>query len=199
MEPNDPRLARLRAALERRPARRAARSPGVHEAAVALVLRPRETVELLLIQRAIHESDPWSGHMAFPGGRRDPTDPDLIATAFRETSEETGVALARTGELIGALDEVEPSSPRLPPVLIAPFVTSVPPDTDAVPNPREVQATIWVPLSALRDESAATSILVRLEEGDLSFPALRYRHYEIWGLTRRILLQFLEIANAAGL
>jgi len=199
MEHHDPRLARLRAVLEQRPARRAARSPGVREAAVAVVLRPRESIEVLLIQRAIQENDPWSGHMAFPGGRRDPDDPDLIATAFRETSEETGVPLARTGKLIGALDEVAPANPRLPPILIAPFVTSVPPDTDAVPNPREVQAAIWVPLPALRDESAATSILVRLEGGSLSFPALRYGDYEIWGLTRRILLQFLEVAREAGI
>ncbi|HEX7118826.1 MAG TPA: CoA pyrophosphatase [Longimicrobiales bacterium] len=195
---DDPRLKLLERALERRPAARQPRDPDVQEAAVALVLRPREELELLLIQRAEHEHDPWSGHMALPGGRREPEDGDLVATAFRETHEETGVPLARTGSLLGRLDELLPGNPRLPRILIAPYVVGVPADTNAVPDPREVAAALWIPLPALRDPEAVSEILIELEDGHRAYPSLRYREYEIWGLTHRILTQFLAVAEDCG-
>src|SRR5690606_38544094 len=133
------------------------------------------------------ETDPWSGHMALPGGRRDPTDPDLVATAFREADEETGVALARYGHLLGMLDELHPRNPRLPSVTVAPFVVGVPPDTTAKPDEQEVSAALWVPLSALRAPEARDEILVELEEGPRAFPSFRYGEHVIWGLTHRIL------------
>ncbi|HEX6938229.1 MAG TPA: CoA pyrophosphatase [Longimicrobiales bacterium] len=195
---DDPRLAALERALERRPAQAPPRGAGVREAAVALVLRPRDELELLLIKRAEHENDPWSGHMALPGGRRDTGDEDLVATAFRETEEETGVPLARTGSLLGALDEILPGNPRLPRIVVAPFVVGVPADTSAVPDSREVDAALWIPLPALRDPAAVSEILIELEEGRRAYPALRYQEYQIWGLTHRILTQFLEVADACG-
>ncbi len=199
MAVDDPRLALLRGALERHPAARVPRTPRAIEAAVALVLRPRESLELLLIKRAEHESDPWSGHIALPGGRRHPEDEDLLATAMRETAEETAVPLARTGRLLGALDEVEPSTPRLPPIIIAPFVLGVGPDTTAVPDAREVDAALWVPLDALRDPAAISEILIELEEGERrAFPSLRYGDHVIWGLTHRILTRFMRIAEECG-
>jgi 8-oxo-dGTP pyrophosphatase MutT (NUDIX family) len=77
-------------------------------AAVAVTLAPGpEELEVLLIRRAEHEGDPWSGHMAFPGGHHDPTDPTLAATAERETLEEVGIDLARHGRLVSRLDEVQ--------------------------------------------------------------------------------------------
>ncbi|HEY8468092.1 MAG TPA: CoA pyrophosphatase, partial [Longimicrobiales bacterium] len=188
-----------RGALERRPAGRIDRSPGTIEAAVALLLRPRDTLELLLIKRAEHEADPWSGHIALPGGRRHAEDADLIATAVRETAEETAIQLGRAGWLLGALDEVEPRTPRLPPLAIAPFVFGVDPETTAVPDPREVDAALWVPLDALRDPGAVSEILIELGDGQRrSYPSLRYGEHVIWGLTHRILTQFLAIAEEIG-
>lgn len=190
---DDPRLVQLRRAFETRAAAAAERAADMREAAVALVLRPREEVELLLIKRAELRGDPWSGHVALPGGRRSATDEDLLATAARETEEEVGVPLARVATFIGALDEVAPSTPRLPPLIIAPFVFAVPADTAAHPDPREVQAALWVPLSALRDTAALSEIQVVTPSTPLTFPSLVYGDYTIWGLTYRILQQFLSV------
>ena len=88
----DPRLIRLaavRSALEgRRP--REERAPEARPAAVSLVLTETDGgLAALFIERAARAGDPWSGQIALPGGRRDPVDPDLLATAIRETREET--------------------------------------------------------------------------------------------------------------
>ncbi len=191
----DARFHELRRAFAQYSPQMAERYQGAREAAVALVIRPGEELELLLIKRAEHETDPWSGHVALPGGRRAQDDEDLLRTAMRETQEEVGVTLGADGQLIGRLDEVSPRSPRLPPIIIAPFIFAVPMDTTPVIDTREVEAAIWVPFSALRDESAASEILITLEGGSRAFPSLIYGEYVIWGLTHRILTRFLEIID----
>jgi 8-oxo-dGTP pyrophosphatase MutT (NUDIX family) len=81
--------------------------PARPRAAVAVVLRDADDgPEVLLIERARHPEDPWSGHMAFPGGRVDPADSDTRAAAERETLEEVGLPLAGA-ELLGRLDDLE--------------------------------------------------------------------------------------------
>ncbi|HUF51675.1 MAG TPA: CoA pyrophosphatase [Longimicrobiales bacterium] len=194
---DDPRLIQLRRAFEGRVAAAAERAPGMKEAAVALVLRPQAELELLVIRRAELQGDPWSGHVALPGGRRSRVDGDLVVTACRETSEEVGVPLARVGNLIGALDEVAPLTPRLPPIIIAPFVYAVPSGTTVQPDAREVQAALWIPLSALRDTAALSEISVTASGATWTVPSLVYGDYVIWGLTYRVLQQFLEVAGSA--
>ena len=136
--------------------------------------------------------------MAFPGGTRRIDDTSLVATAYRETEEETGVPLAEKGVLLGTLHPVTPMTVLLPSIVIAPFVLAVPGDTHAEPDRQEVVATFWVPLSALRDEAAVTELLLDLGDRQQSFPSLRYGDQMIWGLTHRILSQFLHVMDVAG-
>jgi 8-oxo-dGTP pyrophosphatase MutT (NUDIX family) len=192
----DPRIVQIRHAFEARPAAAASRTDERREAAVSLIVRPGTQLELLLIRRAELHGDPWSGHVALPGGRRGPGDVDLLDTARREAEEEVGVPLRRVGTFIGALDELSPSTPLLPPIVIAPFVLAVPPETAARPDPREVQSAIWVPLDALSAAGAAAETAVDMPTGRHSFPCLVYQDFVIWGLTYRILRQFLEVAGA---
>jgi 8-oxo-dGTP pyrophosphatase MutT (NUDIX family) len=164
------------------------------QAAVALVVRGREPLEVLLIKRARRAGDPWSGHMAFPGGRRDPADDTLLRTAVRETVEEIGLDLEDAGVHLGRLEVVRPASPHLPRMTITPHVFGVPAETPAAATSEEVDAVHWVSLDLLRDPATRAEIEIRLPGGSQRFPGLRVAGDVVWGLTYRILEDFLARA-----
>ncbi|MCG6987771.1 MAG: CoA pyrophosphatase [Gemmatimonadetes bacterium] len=164
----------------------------VLQAAVSVVLRGRERLDLLLIKRARSERDPWSGHMALPGGRRDASDESLLDTAVRETLEETGIDLESVGVHLGRLDEVVPRSVRLPKLVIAPFVFGVAGDVSARVASREVDAVHWVTLEKLRAPETRREVEIPLPGGARTFPCFDVASEIVWGLTHRILTQFLE-------
>jgi len=194
-----PDVRRLRAALAARPGVRIDAADGVRRlAAIALVLRPGVGVgmegdpELLMIKRAEAEGDPWSGHIACPGGRMEPGDHDLEQTAIRETWEETGVDLARDGRVFGALDYISPRTPSLPPIIVRPFIAVVKPELEIVQS-SEVAEAFWVPLAALRERAAWGTAMVPVRGyGERQVTAFRHGNYTVWGLTERVLRQFLE-------
>lgn len=163
------------------------------QAAVSLVIRSSARLELLLIKRARSERDPWSGHMALPGGRRDATDTSLVATAIRETREETGLDLADAGRHLGHLEEVATRSPRLPRLTIAPFVFGVGEDAHANADSSEVDAVHWVSLDDLRAPGSQEDVEIPLPGETRSFPCFRVAGEPVWGLTFRILKQFLDV------
>lgn len=158
-------------------------------AAVAVVLAP-DPDAVLLIRRAERVGDPWSGHMALPGGRQEPSEPDLFTTAVRETAEEVGLTLGR-GDLIGTLDDVVPRTPILPPIAVRPHVFALSHRPALTLNP-EVAGARWVPLDLLLDP--ATQDLVRLDIRGESreFPAFRLDASLVWGMTERILSSLLR-------
>jgi 8-oxo-dGTP pyrophosphatase MutT (NUDIX family) len=192
----DPRILALRAALSRRRHPPPPPDPSLSEAAVLLALRRSDPLELLLIERAEKEGDPWSGHMALPGGRRDPADAGLLETALREAREETGI-IVPPAAVLGPLEQLRPSYRRRFSLLIAPFVAVVPVDAEAIPAPAEVETAVWVPLPHLASESAVDEVLIELEEGTAPFPALSYQEFVIWGLTHRIITGFMDVAREA--
>jgi len=181
-------LARVRKALAGRGPATGTRSADERSAAVAAVLRSRpEGAEVLLIRRAAREGDPWSGHMAFPGGREDEADPDLYHTAVRETHEEVGLDLQRYGSLLGRLDDI-PAIARGQRVgmNIAPFVFELIEERPLVTN-EEVEETIWAPLSPLARGDTTTTVDYVLEGRHLALPAFDVRGRIVWGLTYRML------------
>jgi 8-oxo-dGTP pyrophosphatase MutT (NUDIX family) len=196
-----PTLDALRAALPPLPRTRVVPEEvdRIH-AAVALILRqrPASPVELLLIKRAEHPRDPWSGHMALPGGRMEPQDPHLLATAVRETREETGVVLSGSDEgpdgesFLGLLPRIAPSSRNIPRVAVVPHVFVAGPETEARAFSHEVERVLWVTLDALTDPTVQDSIEIVLPGGPRRFPGYRFADDVVWGLTYRILSEFLE-------
>ena len=186
-------LTLLRATLGARPPSRVPAVPPLREAAVALVLAPdrNDDVSLLFIKRAEHPLDPWSGQIALPGGRRDPADPDLLATAMRETAEETSIVLTAR-DLVGELDDLSPVSPHLPPLVVRPFVFAV----LAVPAVRlspEVADHLWIPRRYLIDHLREEQVTVR--DRTLVVPGYRTGPHFIWGMTERIVTPFLQISR----
>jgi 8-oxo-dGTP pyrophosphatase MutT (NUDIX family) len=186
-------IERLARTLRTRPGRQLPVDAGARRAAVALILRAGEGggLKLLMIKRAVHEGDPWSGHVALPGGRRERGDPSLEHTAIRETLEETGIDLSREGRILGALDELHPRTPVLPPIVITPFVAALAGDPAVVLSP-EVAEAFWVPLEALRNPAATREVVLQLTTGPRTVRSFQHRDYTIWGLTERVLRQFLS-------
>lgn len=174
------------------PGEPAVRDDDVLQAAVSLIVRGGSELDILLIKRAVHEGDPWSGHVALPGGRREPEDGSLLHTAVRETAEETAVDLSR-GVRLGRLEEVTPRSTRLPRLTIHPFVFGVPPSTKARVASPEVHAVHWVSLRELRAPRTRGTVDISLPGETRAFPCLRVRGEIVWGLTYRILTDFFRI------
>lgn len=160
-------------------------------AAVAMVLTERDgRPEVLLIERAKREGDPWSGHMAFPGGRVEREDPGVREAAERETFEEVGIALDRA-ELLGRLDDLEGLTGRTPPLVISAFVYFHAAPGPIAPSP-EVEQALWVPLDALVDPERRVDLAYPAAAGSSLYPGIRVGHPErhiVWGLTYR----FVEI------
>lgn len=190
--PQDTRLERLRTRLEQpQPVTPTESTAESTQAAVALVLREGSELDLLLIKRAVSEIDPWSGHIALPGGKWDATDQDMLHTAVRETAEETGMQLDQERRHLGSLALAGPFTERIPKLTVHPFVFTVPAETEAWVNSAEVESVLWVPLTLLRAPESRGTTRVMLPGGPREFPCFKVHGEVVWGLTFRMLSDFL--------
>jgi 8-oxo-dGTP pyrophosphatase MutT (NUDIX family) len=158
-------------------------------AAVAVVIAP-DPDAILLIRRAERVGDPWSGHMALPGGRRESEDSDLLATAIRETREEVGILLT-DGDLLGGLEDVVPRTPVLPPIAVRPYVFMASSRPPISLNP-EVTASSWVPLSRLLRTDTHHPVRLEVAGQTRVVPAFELEDGIVWGMTERILTALLN-------
>lgn len=160
------------------------RTEDLKVAAVAAVVRQTgDGVEVLFIHRAEDPKDPWSGHMAFPGGRVEDRDADSLEAAMRETREEVDLDLEKAGTLLGRLSDVAAVGRGRPLALVVePFVFSIEDRPTLDPN-YEVADVVWVPLDFLLDRSNRSTIPWRHGEVSVNLPCYRFHDHVIWGLT----------------
>jgi 8-oxo-dGTP pyrophosphatase MutT (NUDIX family) len=153
------------------------------EAAVLVCLHDEA---VLLARRAVHPEDPWSGHAALPGGRWEPGDESLLATALREAREELGVDPLAHGRLLGALGTHVGRGRRISGVRIAVFVAALEARPQLELSP-ELEAVYWVPLSSLVPVTARVAELPGSEVPayDLVLPC--GEPLVVWGITYAIL------------
>ncbi len=154
------------------------------DAAVALLLKPIcRDLAILLVERAKSLKDPWSGQMAFPGGKHDQKDQSMLQTAVRETFEETNINLTQECRILGALENTR--SGAEPNLMVAPFVFLIE-DEPAIKLSKELVGHMWIPLSKL----PTCKRTARLPFGEV--PAYTVEGRAVWGLTYRILEQLFK-------
>ncbi len=158
--------------------------PRSGRAAVAIMVREgSEATEILMIRRATREGDPWSGHMGFPGGRRDPEDASNFSCALRETREEIGVDLSQWGTPLGELSDVNTGWRKdRPEMLVTPFIFQVSELPVLTPN-YEVDDVVWVPLHFLMNEANREPLEWDWKGKKMETDSYLYDSYRIWGLS----------------
>lgn len=162
-------------------------------AAVAAILTVQADPSLLLIERVSHDRDPWSGHIAFPGGRIEVDDGSTQAAAERETREEVGLDLGQASGL-GRLDDITGSTI---PLCVACHVYGI----DSIPDLElnyEVADAFEVRLSDLADRARWLDATFEIRGESGTYPAIDLGldgKPLLWGLTYRFVLQILSHAG----
>jgi 8-oxo-dGTP pyrophosphatase MutT (NUDIX family) len=179
---------------------RAAESPGHDSGRTDHESNPEATftaaaLELLLILRADHPRDPWSGQVALPGGRRNVSDATLQDTAVRETLEETGIDLAHDGVVLGTLDELRPRTPVLPPIIVTPFVAIAPPDLGLTISD-ELADAFWAPWSIFADPTITDERTISVRGSDWKVASYLVGERIVWGMTERMLRQLAQVISS---
>lgn len=161
--------------------------------AVALILQLRDgELGVLMIRRAEREGDPWSGQMAFPGGRWEPEDKNGLATARRETEEEIGLHLGAQEPCIGKLSELNAVNRRFRGLVISPYVFHLERRVNFHPN-YEVAEVVWVPLEFLLDTANREEMVWERNGLRLTMPCYFYEERRIWGLSLRMLDELMDV------
>ncbi|WP_339338642.1 CoA pyrophosphatase [uncultured Oceanicoccus sp.] len=166
----------------------------VKRSAIALILRQTEAgLEALMIKRADREGDPWSGHMAFPGGRGDPADNNNLQTARRETWEEIGLDTDQYATYLGRLSDVATFSLINPlHMVITPYVFMV----EQVPElnlNHEVAEVVWIPLSFIANKDNRQSMQWQFRNRVRNLPCYFFQQRRIWGLSLLMLDELVGV------
>jgi 8-oxo-dGTP pyrophosphatase MutT (NUDIX family) len=156
--------------------------PDLAQAGVLVAITDEAEPHLVLTRRAQHLNS-HSGEVAFAGGKRDETDPNIIFTALREAYEE--ISLATTDvKIIGPLDQVVSRFGYV----VTPIVGIIPADVELVANPEELDAIFKVPLRFFLESEPHDYF----ERGNISIPSFHYEGFRIWGLTAMMITEMVN-------
>ena len=157
------------------------------EAAVLVPITRSDEPEVVLTLRASGLST-HGGEVAFPGGRRDPEDADLVETALREAEEEIGLPPGLV-EVVGPLSTLVSRHG----IQVTPYVGLVPDFVEYKPNDGEIAAVFAVPLAFFRDDPRETTHRIDYLGRSWYVPSYRYGEYKIWGLTAIMLVELVNL------
>jgi 8-oxo-dGTP pyrophosphatase MutT (NUDIX family) len=161
---------------------------GLRLAAVSVILDGSDSLNVLLIKRAERPGDPWSGQVAFPGGKTQPGDGTARGTAARETLEEVGIELDKTAEFLGYGNSTRTHTGTME---VVPSVYLLKKETKIRPN-EEVASYRWVSLKRLLSPSVESTYELRYEGQTVQMPAFAVDDYVVWGLTHRIIVALVQ-------
>ncbi len=148
-------------------------------------------LSLVLIQRSVYDGV-HSGQIAFPGGRFDLEDHDLMKTAQRETKEETGIVVPDHA-ILGQLTPlyIPPSNFN-----VHPFVGFLPELPHYSPDPKEVGLIFTVTLKKLMQQDCLQQKTITASDGLVyEIPCYVIGSHIIWGATSMILSEFLDVVQ----
>ena len=167
-------------------------------AAVAIIFAGRsEDLSLCFIRRAARPNDPWSGHMAFPGGRAEPADQSVRAIAERETQEEVGLSLDDS-EYLGALSELWiRHSGIVTNEVLSPFVYYCGEEHPALGDSDEVADSYWIGVGHLWHPRNRTTLDYQRPTARVRLPGIRHNGNVIWGLTYMMLHSLGEVVGSS--
>ncbi|HSB73255.1 MAG TPA: CoA pyrophosphatase [Candidatus Methylomirabilis sp.] len=164
---------------------------GFRRAAVLLPLYETEAGPHLVLTKRTESVPTHKGQISFPGGGFEEADGDLCATALREAEEEIGLR-PQDVQVVGALDDTLTASTRH---VVRPFVGMVPHPYPFRLDAFEIESLIHLPI---RELLCGAPFREEMWERDgLRYPVYFYEHEgrTIWGLTARILKQFVEVVG----
>jgi 8-oxo-dGTP pyrophosphatase MutT (NUDIX family) len=161
----------------------------LRQAAVSMIVKDKENPSVLLIKRAKKKGDPWSGQVAFPGGKMQDGEKTAKQTAIRETREEVGIDLGESSEFLGY---AEPVTTHTGEMTVVPSVFVTKRQVKVRPN-EEVASYRWVKVEDLLSSQATSSYRLKYGGRIVQLPAFSARGFVVWGLTYRILSSILGV------
>lgn len=155
--------------------------PSLAEAGVLVAVTDEANPQVLLTQRSQNLSS-HQGEVAFPGGKRDADDKDIVYTALREAKEEVALAPNQV-QVVGELDQVVSKHGYL----VTPVLGVIQPKQQLIANPDELDAIFTVPLELFTERPSGY-----FEQGTFRIPSYDYQGFHIWGLTAVMIVEMMN-------
>lgn len=167
---------------------------GLPQAAVAIIRTTGDEPHYLLLRRAVNPVDPWSGHFALPGGRREAGDRDILETCIRETLEEIGLLL-HPHQMIGARPFARAGGTTHA-TLVAPFLFEIPEPAALTLDTTEISESHWLTRGYLLDPINHAREVMSPLLPDRAFPCIKVGTGAIWGFTYGVLSGLLNYPDS---
>lgn len=159
------------------------------EAAVGIITCAVPEPVILLLKRVHNERDPWSGHYAFPGGRKENGDGSIFGTCVREVYEETGIELAESD--LNRVCEPTPAGRNVKsPVLVQPYVFELANRPPVTVEQKEIDSHVWLSIKSFT--RVENHRIIEVLPG-MHRPVFPMNDYYIWGFTYGLLCRLLEL------